>query len=1053
MKRRVSLIVLALFFPVVLEAQTGAKTRNISSAPVSYVNWIFREDFSHGIPGWMSYPPSQDVGYDPSIYTSKLGGSSVLVRDVTAHGQRSLRVGMIRELRFRAVSSSSFEFDYDLAMCGRIARAQFSLGATDGRRFTHSLPLQTGPHQVMLEGKQLGIPARGVDIEVIVIEADVASPSQDSHNRLVLRAIRVKAESEKALTIETPELDRSQADNIAVARAIVAPENPLILRLPPGPEVRVKLFDGSTGPMGTKTIPGNPPGKDRERQATVLVPGPGTPAGLWTAEISSATEQSLFRFLVLGEVPAHPRVLLSAGRISQLRSQPHEKDLLDLVHRKAHEYRAAIQYNPAAGSNIARLSTVSVFPGLPDYFKLMESYSEAIALSALEYSLDGDPKALDAARRALLAVSAWSTWTPPWFAAHGLHTYYEVGVFTQRVAFGYDLIADHLTPGQKTEIADALWRNAVHPTLEEYFYLDRMPIAASNHMANSVGGAIAACVALYGDVPDWANRFGPALADLITADERLMTGLFPGDGSEAEPAGYEDFAMEGMSWGQASLNALGIRPRGIDRMMQAFSWLRYAQFRPGMFLDTGDFETALPSLSGFAWSAEISGDPALEAFYEMAINRSLAGVLHLQHTGRMLEQAPGLLDLVCCTRPSENPREPPLSRIFPLRGSAVLRSGWRPDDTVVSIRIGPWFNHEHHDQGSFRVAADGEELIGEAGYTDYYKDPHYVDYFTQASAHNTVVLDGDAFSQGDYDGRFWAAFHHYPSVSHHLFSAGLDYLSANLAPAYHGRLSEYQREYVFLKPDVLIVHDQLHSSSRHRYTWFLHAPVGASAGVDGEQAIIQGKGALASLITVGAVNQWTTEESPTSANAMGDLDHGTIESSEVLCLDSPEETTAEFLVGMRFQKTADHATPLRPFRTSSSDGFEIPNGTILFRTGGGSLTVDGIPGGKITAVADILAARQADGMMEIFLSRARSLRQDDHLLLSSNPPVDAVLRAGSSGLDLKLSCSATTNLQILPGKQPENVKLDRASISLPAPGGSVSLTRLSQGEHTVQIIY
>jgi len=1053
MKRRVSLIVFALFFSVALEAQTGAKIRNLSSAPVSYANWAFREDFSHGIPGWMSYPLSQDVGYDPSIYTSKLGGSSVLVRDVTAHGQRSLRVGLIRELRFRATSSSSFQIDYDLAMCGRIARAQFSLGATDGRRFTHLLPLQTGPHQVVLKGKQLGIPARGADIEVIVIEADVTSPSRDSHNRLVLRAFRIEAESEKGLTIEAPELDRSQADNIVVAREIITPENPLILRLPPGPEVRVALFDGLTAPMGTKTIPSNSPGKDRERQATVLAPGPDTPAGLWTAKVSSATEQSTFRFLVLGKVPAHPRILLSAERISQLRSQPHEKDLLDLVHRKAQEYRAAIQYNPAAGSNIARLSTVSVFPGLPDYFKLMEFYSQAIALSALEYSLDGDPKALDAARRALLAVSAWSTWTPPWFSAHGLHTYYEVGVFTQRVAFGYDLIADHLTPGQKAEIADALWRNAVRPTLEEYFYLDRMPIAASNHMANSVGGAIAACVALYGDVPDWGNRFSPALADLITADERLMTGLFPGDGSEAEPAGYEDFAMEGMSWGQASLNALGIRPRGIDRMMQAFWWLRYAQFRPGMFLDTGDFETALPSLSGFAWSAETSGDPALEAFYEMAINRSLAGVLHLRHTGRMLEQAPGLLDLVCCTESSENPREPPLSRIFPLRGSAVLRSGWRPDDTVVSLRVGPWFNHEHHDQGSFRVAADGEELIGEAGYTDYYKDPHYADYFTQAPAHNTVVIDGDAFSQGDYDGRFWAAFHNYPSVSHHLFSAGLDYLSVNLAPAYGDRLSEYQREYVFLKPDVLIVHDQLRASSRHHYTWFLHAPVGANARVQADRAIIQGNGALASLIAVGAVNQWTIEEAPTSQNAMGNLDRGTIEPRDVLRLNSPDETATEFLVGMRFQKTADRATPLRPLRTPSSEGFEIPNGTILFRTGAGSLTVDGIPGGKITAVGDVLAVRQADGVMEIFLSRARSLRQDDHLLLSSNPPVDAVLRVTPSGLDLKLSCSATTNLQILPGKQPENVRLDRAPISLPAPGGSVSLTRLSQGEHTVQIIY
>lgn len=1053
MKRRVSSIVIALFFSAALRAQTGTNAHGLSSTPMNHAIWTFQDDFSRGIPGWMSYPLSQDIGFDPSIYTSKLGGSPVLVRDATANGQRRLRVGLIRQLRFHATPSSSFRFDYDLAMCGRIAGAQISMGATDGRRFTHSLPLELGPHHEMIKGQQLGIPATGADIEVIVIEADITSPTRNSHNRLILRSFRIEAESERSLTIDAPGLDHSQADDIAVAREIVTPENPLMIRLPPGPDTQISLFDGSNVPMGTKILPSKSARKDRERQAVVLAPGADTPAGLWTATISNATGQSVFRFLVLGKVPDHPRILLSRERISQIRSHPHAKDLLSLVHLKAEEYREAIQYNPAAGSNIDHLSKVSVLPGLPNYFSLMESYSHAIALSALEYSMDGDPIALDAARRALLTVSSWSTWTPPWFAAHGLHTYYEVGVFTQRVAFGYDLIADQLTPEQKVQIANALWQNSVQPTIDDYFYLDRMPIAGSNWMANSVGGAIAACVAVYGDVPDWKDRFGLALADLTTADERLLTNLFPGDGSEAEPAGYADFSMEGMSWGLSSLNSLGIRPRGIDRMMQAFWWLRYAQVKPGVFLDTGDFETELSSLSGFAWPAETFNDPSLQAFYETAINSNLAAVLHPRGAGRMVEQIPGLLDLTCCTHQSENPSDPPLSRIFPLRGSVVLRSGWGPDDTVVSLRVGSWFNHEHHDQGSFRVSADGEELIGEAGYTDYYKDPDYVDYFTQAPAHNTVIVDGDPFSQGEYDGRFWAAFHTYPSVSQHLFSVDLDYLTANLTPAYHDSLSRYQREYVFLKPDVLIVRDQLSASSPHHYTWLLHAPVGASAQVEDGQAMIQAKGVLASLIAIGAANQWTKEISPTSVNAMGDLDKGTIQTKQVLRLDSPSNTAADFLVGMRFQKSDGHGVSLGALRTPSSEGFKIPNGIILFRTGTGSLKVGDIPGGEITSVGDILAVRQVDGAKEIFLSRARSLRQDDKLVFSSNPSVDAILRIGTSDLDIKFDCSVTTNVQVLPSKEPKSVRIDRVSVSLPTPGRPLAFARLSKGEHTVQITY
>jgi len=389
-----------------------------------------------------------------------------------------------------------------------------------------------------------------------------------------------------------------------------------------------------------------------------------------------------------------------------------------------------------------------------EYFALMESYSNAISFNALDFRLSGDRQALEAARRALLAVAAWPTWTPPWFAAHGLHTYYEVGVFTQRVALGYDLIAGELSQEEKSKIAEAFWENSIRPTLDEYFFYDRLPIAASNHEAQSVGGAIEACVALYGDVPDWTTKFGPALAELVVAFERLLDGLFPGDGSEAEPAGYEDFAMQGMSWGMAALHALDIRPQGFEKMMKAFWWLRYAQVRPDLLLDTGDFGSELRAHSGYAWGAEYAGDPALRAFYETATDQSLMGVFQLPHTGRTLEQAPGLLDLVCCTHPPVVTPEAPLSRIFPARGSAVMRSGWLPEDTVISLRVGPWFNHEHHDQGSFRAAAYGEELVAEAGSADYYRDPHYPDYFTQAPAHNTVVIDDDPFSQKDYDGRY-----------------------------------------------------------------------------------------------------------------------------------------------------------------------------------------------------------------------------------------------------------------------------------------------------------
>ena len=91
----------------------------------------------------MSFPLSQDVGYDPTIYTAPGVGSPALVRDVTSYGERLLRVGMARPLMFHVTPSSSFRIVYDFETCGRIVGLHFTLGAADGRRYNHSLSFQT----------------------------------------------------------------------------------------------------------------------------------------------------------------------------------------------------------------------------------------------------------------------------------------------------------------------------------------------------------------------------------------------------------------------------------------------------------------------------------------------------------------------------------------------------------------------------------------------------------------------------------------------------------------------------------------------------------------------------------------------------------------------------------------------------------------------------------------------------------------------------------------------------------------------------------------------
>ena len=84
------------------------------------------------------------------------------------------------------------------------------------------------------------------------------------------------------------------------------------------------------------------------------------------------------------------------------------------------------------------------------------------------------------------------------------------------------------------------------------------------------------------------------------------------------------------------------------------------------------------------------------------------------------------------------PPSGPGSRIFNVKGDAVFRTGWDADAGLVLFRAGPTFNHNHSDQGSFQFRALGETMVTEAGWSDYYKDPYYDTFFTQAAGHNTA---------------------------------------------------------------------------------------------------------------------------------------------------------------------------------------------------------------------------------------------------------------------------------------------------------------------------
>lgn len=999
------------------------------------------EDFSKGIPGWMSFPLAQDVGYDPSIYTEPRNGNYVLVRDVIANGQTKVRGGMLKPIRFRLTPASEIHLQYELDMGGTDGHARFIVGTETGAKYTTPLPAGNGRHTIDIRGSSLRIPSSGADVNLIVIEADTLNAARGAHNELILGAMTIHAEKRSAIPVVFPRLVQSATMGVPVAATVVhASEGLTVHTGPVSGDTQISLFDGRGKQVTTEVLGKAPVGL-----------GPSPVPGLWRAHLTNGNAQSDFHFLVLGSVPPHPRLFLTPERLEQLRSQMPSDALRKIIQERATATAAAITYNAHAGEDIRFMSPDSVFPGLKDYAALLNNYGNAIMFNALDYQLRGSKESLDAARRALLAASQWSTWTPTWFSAHGLHTYYPVGIFTQQSAFGYDLIADQLSAGERQQIADGFYKNAILPAVEEYFLNDRMPIAASNHMAHAIGGAIAACIAVYGDTPDWNARFGPALAELLVSNRKLLRGLFPGDGSEAEPTGYEAFAMEGMAAGMASLQRMGIRPPGTQRMIESFWWPYYVQYKPGHMLDTGDWDGDLSALSGYAWAAEYSGDPTLRAFYDTAVTHSVRSIFAAERNHQTPPYAPDMLDLICCTQPPSAVPVAPPSRIFPLRGSAALRSGWGPNDTLVSIRAGAWFNHEHHDEGSFQVASSGEVLIGEAGYSDYYTDPRYQNYFTQVPGHNTIMLDDDAFSQNSYQGRYWKSFDHYPAITQHVLGNGVDYLSTDLAAAYDGSLKSFTREFLFLKPDMLLIHDRVVGNTPHRYSFLLHVPPGATPSVDGTSATVRGKRASAFVIAVGTSAHWTIETSPVPIIAYQDFDKVPVDPRNTFRLESTRGDNAVFTVGLQFLPSNSAAESLRTTSTANAEGFLAGSGqgevTALFRTGSGELSY-----GEFTTNGDSLAIIGGPSPQHIFTAQARTLRTKTRSILSSDIPVDAEVTLNAQEEKLQIFASGPAAVNIGVTRRVSAVFLDGKKLNISETRNSIEL-KLNDGEHSVRVVY
>ncbi len=322
------------------------------------------------------------------------------------------------------------------------------------------------------------------------------------------------------------------------------------------------------------------------------------------------------------------------------------------------------------------------------------------------------------------------------------------------------------------------------------------------------------------------------------------------------------------------------------------------------------------------------------------------------------------------------------------------------EDVTVAMHSGKYYaGHQHPDQNHFVIHAYGDKLAIDGGYYDWYGSAHFKAYSMTTLAHNTLLVDGEgqAVRKRGADGR----------IKTYFDSPGYGYTvgDASDPDIYSGKLKQFDRQILFIKPGFAIVHDLVAAAKEPvKLDWLLHAiaPIRLSGQDDavrfeatGKRAALRGvvllpKGAKVEVKTgfpKEPVNRYSTNPVPKNNY----FPEWTIHASPRGAV-----AKAEYLVPMQIQRLGGSAQPaaqMERVEAAAAQGVQITRGDrrhlALFRkqatSSGTTLKCNGLESdGDVAAI-------EVDGRGNVkrcFAANATVLRWRGKVLLKSEARKD-----------------------------------------------------------------
>jgi hypothetical protein len=1051
----------------------------IAVAQVVLEPYVFRQDFESGEnTGWASYPPAQDTAYDPGLYpTTEFhppGSQWSLMRERQQGLVGPLDIGVIRKVRMRVAEGSTIRFDYFLKDFGQARQFFVVLAVADGRQYRYSLaPWQSGQWQSVeiplsrfaSEGRML---QPGDEIQAVYLKATIPATDPDVLYRFAVDNFELTGERPADFELQQPPATFLEHwDRWVSNRHYRRGEKMEVSVAPPKAAGRLKSVQASLfDPDGNAVVENRDLRRSSKvgqwRLAGLYKFSQQDPMGIWRLEFRGKTSdgkslQTSVSFWLApkpGEL-RHPRLYFSQEDIPRYQqlARGEGRELWEKLAATAKQEREAFDPAKISRQHISNLDRRFLLPTLRGYFDILSPLMRVLGSNSFVYALTGDDEIGETLKAALLTTTELDQWTPPWFVARGQPTYYPVGRLASQVAFAYDVLYDRLTPEERRVVRQALLRRMIKPAYQEYVAANRIPFSTSNWICHVVGGALISATAIYGDDPELGD-LEPYMSGTLQKMTTVVASTLGPEGSWGEGYGYQRFAFETLTPASATLER-NFNIRVFDQTPLAKALYYPLYFSVGQeILDFGDTSDHLYPGGPYAWLPWRSRDPILKWFNEQAGAEDAMDFIWMD---------PSL--------PAKAPNDLPTSRYFPKVGSAIFRSGWSADDILFHFRAGPFVNHQHFDQGSFLLRAFGENLITEGGKTHYYNDPYYQTYFIQAAAHNTVLLDGNPASQrsGDLKSTV-AALDSFAFITDHLTTPFYDQVSAQLERVYRGKLADFKRTVIFMKPDYFVIHDRLRSAGEPRtYNWLLHGPTYDGLQVNDTFAAIVGeKASLLVKVISPSVPEVEAREAPIPIGVALEPKPSKLQAPGYLDIHNQEPSAAEeFLVVLYPQRMAvtdgaaeDELNTLAkrvlPIRGQGFQGVEVSRGDevdrVYFRTATAEAPVR--HAGIESDGEYVTVTMTGESLTRLSLGKATFVDFGGKRLLDASSPVSAAVQFMSEGERWELNLAEQSDISIGLGRKPVRWTVDGepGRGRFDAGTGRLSLS-LPGGRHRVEIEY